>query len=83
MSVIVVAGSFASGGFGAVLTGYAALLAVMVSTGTILGLTVLAKGWIKEKITMAFSRITAIILAGLSVQYVIDGLAAIGLITRS
>ena len=83
MSVIVVTGGFASGGFGAVLTGYAALLAVMVATGAILGLTVLAEGWMNEKITMVFSRITAIILAGLSVQYVIDGLAAIGLITLS
>ena len=61
----------------------AELLAVMVATGTILGLTVLAEGWMNEKITMVFSRITAIILAGLSVQYVIDGLATIGLITRS
>ena len=83
MSVIVVTGGFASGGFGAVLTGYAALLAVMVATGAILGMTVLAEGWMNEKITMVFSRITAIILAGLSVQYVIDGLTAIGLITRS
>ena len=30
---------------------------------------------------MVFSRITAIILAGLSVQYIIDGLATIGLVT--
>ena len=81
MSVIVVTGGFASGGFSAVLTGYAALLAVMVATGAILSLTVLAEGWMNEKITMVFSRITAIILAGLSVQYVIDGLATIGLIT--
>ena len=81
MSVIVVTGGFASGGMSAVLTGYAALLAVMVATGVILSLTVLAEGWMNEKITMVFSRITAIILAGLSVQYVIDGLAAIGLIT--
>ena len=81
MSVIVVTGGFASGGFGAVRTGYAALLAVMVATGAILGLTVLAEGWMNERITMVFSRITAIILAGLSVQYIIDGLAAIGLVT--
>ena len=80
MSVIVVTGGFASGGMSAVLTGYAALLAVMVATGAILSLTVLAEGWMNEKITMVFSRITAIILAGLSVQYVIDGLVAIGLI---
>jgi len=83
MSVIVVTGGFTDSGVGAVLTGYAALLAVMVATGAILSLTVLAEGWMNEKITMVFSRITAIILAGLSVQYVIDGLAAIGLITLS
>lgn len=81
MSVIFVTSGFASGGFGAVLTGYAALLAVMVATGAILGLTVLAEGWMNERITMVFSRITAIILAGLSVQYIIDGLAAVGLVT--
>ena len=80
MSVIVVTGGFASGGVAAVLTGYAALLAVMVATGAILSLTVLAEGWMNEKITMVFSRITAIILAGLSVQYVIDGLFATGLV---
>jgi small neutral amino acid transporter SnatA (MarC family) len=55
----------------------------MVATGAILGLTVLAEGWMNEKITMVFSFITTIILAGLSVQYVIDGLTAIGLITGS
>ena len=31
---------------------------------------------------MVFSRITAIILAGLSVQYVIDGLTTIGVVSR-
>jgi small neutral amino acid transporter SnatA (MarC family) len=44
-------------------------------------MTVVAEGWLNEKITMVFSRITAIILAGLSVQYVIDGMSIIGLIT--
>ena len=81
MSVIVVTAGFAADGVGGVVTGYAALLAVMVATGIILSLTVFAEGWMNEKITMVFSRITAIILAGLSVQYVIDGLAAIGLVT--
>ena len=80
MSVIVVNAGFA-GALASTLTGYAALLAVMVATGIILCLTVIAEGWLNEKITMVFSRITAIILAGLSVQYVIDGLAAIGLVT--
>ena len=75
MSVIVV-----NAGFASTLTGYAALLAVVVATSIILCLTVVAEGWLNEKITMVFSRITAIILAGLSVQYVIDGLAAIGLL---
>ena len=82
MSVIVVTAGFAADGVGGVVTGYAALLAVMAVTGIILSLTVFAEGWMNEKITMVFSRITAIILAGLSVQYVIDGLAAIGLISR-
>ena len=80
MSVIVVNAGF-TGALASTLTGYAALLAVMVATGIILCLTVVAEGWLNEKITMVFSRITAIILAGLSVQYVIDGLAAIGLVT--
>ena len=80
MSVIVVNAGF-TGALASTLAGYAALLAVMVATGIILCLTVVAEGWLNEKITMVFSRITAIILAGLSVQYVIDGLAAIGLVT--
>ena len=80
MSVIVVNAGFA-GALASTLTGYAALLAVMVATGIILCLTVAAEGWLNEKITMVFSRITAIILAGLSVQYVIDGLMAIALVT--
>ena len=79
MSVIVVNAGFA-GALASTLTGYAALLAVMVTTGIILCLTVISEGWLNEKITMVFSRITAIILAGLSVQYVIDGLATIGLV---
>ena len=80
MSVIVVNAGF-GGTLASTLTGYAALLAVMVATGIILCLTVVAERWLNEKITMVFSRITAIILAGLSVQYVIDGLTAIGLIS--
>ena len=80
MSVIVVNAGFA-GALASTLTGYAALLAVMVATGIILCLTVVAEGWLNEKITMVFSRITAIILAGLSVQYVIDGLTAIDIVT--
>ena len=80
MSVMVVNAGFA-GDFSQALTGYAALIAVMVATGLILSITVFAERWFNEKITMVFSRITAIILAGLSVQYVIDGLTLVGIIT--
>lgn len=52
----------------------------MLATGIILTLTVVAERWLDERITMVFSRITAIILAALSVQYIIDGMTAIGLI---
>lgn len=55
----------------------------MVATDAILDLTVLAKGRMNEKITIVFLRITDIMLAGLSAQYFIDGLAATGLITSS
>ncbi len=79
MSVIVVNAGFADSIAG-MMSGYAALIAVMVATGIILCMTVVAEGWLNEKITMVFSRITAMILAGLSVQYVIDGMSVIGLI---
>lgn len=80
MSVIVVTAGFAGNGFAGVMTGYAALLAVMALTGVILTVTVVADRWLDERVTMVFSRITAIILAGLSVQYVIDGLTTIGIV---
>ena len=72
MLVIVVNAGLA-GALASTLTSYAALLAVIVATGIILCLTVIAEGWLNEKITMVASRITAIILAGLSVQYVKTG----------
>ena len=80
MSVIVVTADFASS-LGSMVTGYVALIAVMVATGMILCAAVVAETWIDERISMVFSRITAIILAGLSVQYVIDGLAIIGFVS--
>ena len=80
MSVIVVNASFA-GALTSTIIGYTSLLAVMVATGVILCLTVVAESWLNESVTMVFSRITAIVLAGLSVQYVIDGLTLVGLIT--
>ena len=81
MSVIVVNASFA-GDLASSIIGYTSLMAVMVATGVILCLTVVAESWLNEKVTMVFSRITAIILAGLSVQYVIDGLVSVSLIAQ-
>ena len=81
MSVIVVNTSFA-GALTSSIIGYTSLMAVMVATGVILCLTVVAESWLNEKVTMVFSRITAIILAGLSVQYVIDGLVSVGLVAQ-
>ena len=78
MSVIVVNASFA-GALTSTIIGYASLIAVMVATGLILCMTVIAESWLNERVTMVFSRITAIILAGLSVQYVIDGIQSVGL----
>ena len=60
--------------------GYAALVTVMASTSIIFVLTGLAQGYINHKITSVFSRITAIILASLSIQYLIDGLEALGIV---
>jgi len=80
MSLIVATAGFAGSGIPGLLTGYAALLAVMVATGIILTVSVVAEGWLDERITLVFSRIIAIILSGLSVQYVIDGLTTIGVV---
>ena len=80
MSVIVV-NSDLSGSWNDIAVGYFAMIAVMFVTAVILSLTALAESWLNEKITMVFSRVTAIILAGLSIQYVLDGLNIIGLIT--
>ena len=71
MSVIIVTADFANSLCGMV-TGYAALIAVMFATSMILRVAVIVETWIDERISMVFSRITALILAGLSVQYVID-----------
>ena len=78
MSVIIVTADFANSLCGMV-TGYAALIAVMFATGMILGAAVIVKTWIDERISMIFSQITAFILAGLSVQYVIDAWPSSGL----
>ncbi|MDA9639942.1 MarC family protein, partial [SAR116 cluster bacterium] len=55
MSVIVVTADYAGSITGSLIS-YSALLAVMVATGIILVLTVMAEGWLNERITMVFSR---------------------------
>jgi multiple antibiotic resistance protein len=62
------------------LAGPAAIMSVMVVSGIILSLTVLAERIIDPRAANVFSRITAIILAALSVQYVIDGVTLLGFI---
>ena len=79
MSVMVVSADF-SGSMVMSLTGYGALLAVMLATGKIMVLTAIADRMIDPRLSNVFSRVTAIILAALSVQYVIDGLTALQLI---
>ena len=79
MSVMVVSADF-SGSMVMSLTGYGALLAVMLVTGKIMVLTAIADRMIDPRLSNVFSRVTAIILAALSVQYVIDGLTALQLI---
>jgi multiple antibiotic resistance protein len=79
MSVMVVSADF-SGSMVMSLTGYGALLAVMLATGKIMVLTAIADRMIDPRLSNVFSRVTAIILAALSVQYVIDGMTALQLI---
>ena len=55
----------------------------MAATALILIATSLADSYIDKRVTSAFSRITAIILAALSIQYIIDGLTALGVITTT
>ena len=54
MSVIVVNESFA-GALTSTIIGCASLIAVMVATGLILCMTVIAESWLNERVTMVFS----------------------------
>lgn len=80
MSVMVVSADFGDSMSQSV-TGYSALLSVMVVTGCLLALTGYAERWIDQRLGNVFSRVTAIILAALSVQYIVDGLVMLGIVT--
>jgi len=62
------------------LPGYFALILVMFITALIFMLTGFFQEYINYKITSVFSRITAIILAALSIQYLINGLKSLGVL---
>ena len=78
MSFIVVTAIF-TGRISGMLMRYATLFSVMITTGVILCFSVVAETFIHGRISMVFSRFIVIILAGLPVQYVVDGLVMIGL----
>ena len=65
------------------LLGLGALGSVMAATVLILIATSLAESYVDNRVTSVFSRITAIILAALSIQYIFDGLTALGEITAT
>ena len=56
------------------ITAYSALAVVMIVTALILGIVAVGHSYIDERITSIISRVTAIILAALAVQYIIDGI---------
>lgn len=53
------------------------LLSVMIVTLLALLLAATTDRYIKKKVTQVFSRVISIILAGLSIQYIIDGLQSV------
>lgn len=63
-----------------IVIGYGAIVAVMLATAITLIIASLAESYISPRVTLVFSRITAIILTALSIQYIIDGLQALRVI---
>ena len=76
-----VVSSGAAGSLKLSLLGLSALASVMAATALILIATSFAESYVDRRVTSVFSRITAIILVALSIQYIIHGLTALGVIT--
>ena len=66
-----------------IVIGYGPMVAVMLATAIVSIIACLAEHYINTRVTPVFSRITAIILAALSIQYIIGGLQALGVIQIS
>ena len=63
-----------------IIISHGAMVAMMLATAIVLIITSLAEPYINPRVTLVFSRITAIILAALLIQCIIDGLQALGVI---
>ena len=72
-SIMIVSADYGDS-YSMLITAYSALAAVMIVTALILGIVAVGHSYIDERITSIISRVTAIILAALAVQYIIDGI---------
>ena len=75
-SVIVIVSQFGAN-FTYQLIGTASLMSVMLITFILFFIVSKSQQFINKKVTNVFSRVISIVLAGLSVQYIIDGVASL------
>ena len=80
---VMVVSSGAAGSLKLSLLGLGALATVIAATALILIATSFSESYVDRRVTSVFSRITAIILAALSIQHIIDRLTALGVITAA
>ena len=75
-SVIVIVSQFGDN-YAYQLIGTASLISVMLITFILFFIVSKSQQFINKKVTNVFSRVISIVLAGLSVQYIIDGVASL------